>query len=157
MDAKQTLIHLVKKQTAGFIKAARCLPADKLEWKAGPKNRTPLDILQEVATVACGTPDIIKNRKMSWNPDQFAKYQQERASLTDVEDIYAKINAATDLIVSTINATDTADYDAAVQMPWPGDFRIVDILTYHMWNLGYHEGQLVYILAALDLPTPFDH
>ena len=41
-------------------------------------------------------------------------------------------------------------------MPWPGDTQVVDILTYHMWNLNYHEGQLVYIQMALGVGTPFD-
>jgi hypothetical protein len=157
MDAKQALVRLVQEHTKGFIKAVRCFPKDKLTWQARPKNRTPLDIIQEVATVAWGIPEVVRTRKMTWSEEDFAKMLAARAKLTDVEAIIAKIEAATAMIVAMINATDPADYDNTVEMPWPGDFRIVDMLTYHMWNINYHEGQLIYILMALELPTPYDH
>jgi uncharacterized damage-inducible protein DinB len=156
MDTQAVLVRLVREHTKGFIRAARCFPTEKLTWRAGPNNRTPLDILQEVATISTGTPEILANRKMAWSPEEFAQHQQERSKLTDLEEIISRVEASTDLIVSTIEAVNPATYDQTVEMPWPGDFRIVDILTYHLWNLNYHEGQLVYILTAMGLPTPFD-
>ena len=149
MDARRALIRLTREHTKSFIKAARCLPADKLTWKAAAGNRTPLDVLQEVATIARGTPDIVRNRTMVWSQEEFQRGQVERAKLTDFDEIIAALEATTDLIVATIEATAPEQYDDPVEMPWPEDFRVVDILAYHSWNLGYHEGQLVYILTVL--------
>jgi hypothetical protein len=157
MDAKETLVRLTREHTKSFIRAARCFPPDKLAWQAGPQSRTPLDILQEVATVARSVPRTVQARKMTWSPEEFAKYKAERAKLTDFEDLIRRVEASTEMIVGLINATDPAVYDQPVEMPWPIDRCVVDPLFYHTWNLNYHEGQLVYILMAMGLPTPFDH
>jgi hypothetical protein len=157
MNAQEVLVRLVREHTKSLLRAARCLPADKLNWQAGPGNRTPLSILRELATLSRSTPQIVRKRKMTWSPEEFAQYQAEAAKLTDFEDILARIESSTERIAELINATDPAVYGQPVEMPWPGDSRVVDILSYHLWNLNYHEGQLNYILMALGLPTPFDH
>ena len=76
--------------------------------------------------------------------------------MSDPDEIIARIRACTDMIVETINATDPAAFDSPVEMPFPVDYRVLDILTYHMWNLAYHEGQINYILMAMGVATPFD-
>lgn len=48
--------------------------------------------------------------------------------------------------MSSVNERELAD---VVEMPWPGDFRVADLLTYHYWNMTYHEGQITYIASML--------
>ncbi len=157
MNAQEVLVRLVREHTKSFLRAAKCFPADKLTWQMGPQTRTPLDILQEVATISRMIPEVVRNRRMNWGPEIFARHKAERAKLTRMDELIAGVESCTELIVSTIQATDPAVFDQPVQVPWPGDTRVVDILDYHTWNLSYHEGQLVYILVAMGLPTPFDH
>lgn len=156
MDARETLIRLTRERSKSLIRAARCIPADKLTWKAAPGNRTALDILQELATIPGGLTEVVKNRKMTWTAEDFARYQAEWAKLTDFEDLLARIQAGTERIVATITATDPSLWGQKVETPWPVEYQVVDMLGYHLWNLSYHEGQLVYIQMALGVPTPFD-
>ena len=50
----------------------------------------------------------------------------------------------TAVLIDAIRATDDADLDTEIAMPW-GQMTIRAICTYPYWNLTYHQGQIYYI------------
>src|SRR3954470_21464432 len=87
MNAQELLIHLTNKQVDALFRAARALPADKLDWKPAPGARSALDQLQEVATALPQFWPIYTERKMAWDEGKFAKWMEDRAKITSVDEL----------------------------------------------------------------------
>jgi uncharacterized damage-inducible protein DinB len=149
MTASDFLAHLLRKQTDGLFEAVRELPADKLDWKPAPESRSALDQLQEIATVFDGIPDAITNRKLDFSPEKMAEWQAKRQQLTNLEALEKMARAATDRLIEFAKTVKPEEWNDPVEMPWPGDFRVADLLSYHYWNMAYHQGQIYYIGTLL--------
>lgn len=149
VNALELLADLTRRQVDSLFEAVRQIPADKLDWKPAPGARSALDQLQELATVFSGVPGAVKSRKLDMSPDDFAKYQQERAKLTDPADLEQRIRAQAATMIDFILTIEPEELDDKVEMPWPGDFRVSGMLSYCYWNMSYHEGQIYYISTLL--------
>jgi hypothetical protein len=145
MDALELLSYMTRKQLDSFFVAVHSIPADKIDWQPGPDSRSALDQLQEVAVVFSGIPDAVTNRKLEMTPEQYEQYQTERKKVTDVAELERMTREGTEKLISFVKTIKPEELGDKVEMPWPGDFKVADLLSYHNWNMAYHEAQINYI------------
>ncbi len=126
------------------------LPADKRNWSAGGSARTALDMVAECAIMNAMTQRIIETRIFPADFD-FAVYTREKAQLTrDWEALRALLQANTARAVEAIGTVPDEALGAQVQGV-PGAKTLVEVVAYAYWNMKYHEGQINFIAALLDI------
>lgn len=150
MNSIDSLVRNTERQLDRFFDAVKSIPADKLDWKPAPGARSVLDQVQEVATVFQSIPDAVSNRKLAWSDDMYATMMAERQKLTDLAQLEAQTREGTAQLVEFIRTVREDELNDVVEMPWPGDFRVADLLGYHSWNMAYHEGQIYFIGTLLE-------
>lgn len=150
MDSIQSLVRNTERQLDRFFDAVKTIPADKLNWKPSANSRSVLDQVQEVATVFRSIPEAVTNRKLAWTEDQYAEMTAERQKVSDIGELEAMTRAGTAELVAFIKTVKENELEEVVEMPWPGDFRVADLLGYHGWNMAYHEGQIYMIGSILE-------
>jgi hypothetical protein len=141
---------MIERQLDSLFRAARTLPADKLDWKPAPGSRSALDQLQEVAT----SPDQFRaahaERKMEWSEEKFVQWMAERGELTDLDQLERHAKESHARLFAEIRAMSEEDLELPVQMPFPGEWKVADIFAYYHYNASYHEGQITYIRTLLE-------
>jgi uncharacterized damage-inducible protein DinB len=142
MNANELLCYLTDKQIDRLFEIARKIPADKLDWKPGPDARSTLDQLQEVATSLQRFLPGIKARKVEFDPEMFAQWVAERKQITSLDELEKLTRESTKELTDYVRTVPEADLDLPVDMPFPGEFKVADVLAYHLWNSSYHEGQI---------------
>jgi len=145
MDAYEFLSSQTTRQIDKLFAAARALPEERLNWKPSENSRSAVDMLQEVATALGRFADAWNRRKIEWDQEKFMSWQQERAKLTSLDELEARTRQETEDFLQTIKSIDASQWTEAVEMPFPGEFTVADVLSYHLWNMSYHEGQIYYI------------
>jgi uncharacterized damage-inducible protein DinB len=149
MTANDLLIRQLRRQIDSFFEAVHAIPADKLDWQPSPNSRSALDQLQEVATLFSGVADAVRARKLTFTPEMMEEWLTERKKLTDVAEIEKITREGTEKFIEFIQSLSPDDLSDNVEMPWPGEFQVGDLLSYHYWNMAYHEGQIYYIGTLL--------
>lgn len=149
MTANELLIRQLRRQIDSFFEAVHAIPADKMEWQPSPNSRSVLDQLQEVATVFASLPEAVTARKLDFTPEMMEEWQAKRRQLTDVPELEKMTREGTEKLIEFIQSFDANGLGDPVEMPWPGDFRVADMMSYHYWNMAYHEGQIYYIGTLL--------
>lgn len=150
MTAQETLARQYRRALTTLFRAAHSLPADKIDWSPAPGMRSTLDQLQEIATCVDYFWEGHASRKVTWSPEIHAAWLKDRAQFDTLEAVEAKINSSSERLIEFILAAPTEDLGLPVEMPFPGDFLLADILGYYAWNVAYHEGQISYIKFLLD-------
>lgn len=150
MNAIELLIYLIEKKQKDVFAAARRLPADKLDWQPGPNARSALNQLQEIATAGEYFAAAHRDRKIEWSPERMQEWMEARSKLTSIDELEHRCAANTANLVADMRKMSESDLTLPVQMPFPGEFNLADILAYHYWNMGYHEGQINYIGSLLE-------
>ena len=149
MNAQELLIQQTEKQIAQLFAVARRLPADKLDWKPAPGARSALCQLQEVATALPIFWQIYTDRKLDWDPGKMAAWVEERSKLTTLDELEAVAKENTRKLAEFIRELDPEHLTDSVELPFPGERNMADVLGYHFWNASYHEGQITYIESLL--------
>lgn len=152
MTAADYLAHQTHRQLERLIEAVRAIPADKIDWKPTPAARSALDQLQEIATIgdAFPSPDP---RKIEFTPEQFHGWMADRITRTDVDALIDSLRDYTRRQIEQVRAVPTEKYLAPLENPFGADMKVIDGLTYHNWNMAYHEGQIRYIESLLKSET----
>lgn len=145
MTALELIAFQTRKQLDRLFEAVHAIPADKLEWQPAPGSRSVLDQLQEVATVFDGLAEAVSKRKLEMAPEAFEEWLKARKQFTDVAELEKKTREGTEKLIEFTLTVGPEELQDTVEMPWPGDFRVADLLNYHNWNMAYHEGQINYI------------
>ncbi|CAN5650044.1 hypothetical protein BH11ARM2_BH11ARM2_11960 [soil metagenome] len=152
MTAKELLIHQTRVRLADFIETVRKFPQGKLDWKPAPGARTALDQIQEVATILdFGSMDY-KARKMDFKMEEFGAYVESRAKITELDELIRRLEASCEKAIKDIESVPDEELLMPFEMPWPVDFKVVDVLGYQQWNMGYHAAQITYIESLLEKP-----
>ena len=149
MNALELIAYNTRRQLDRFFEAFHSIPADKQEWTPSASTRSALDQLQEIAFVFQGIPDAVANRELVMSDEDFEDYMVERKKVTDVAELERMAREGTEKLLSFALGVKEDELMDVVKMPWPGDFRVADLLGYHNWNLAYHEGQINYIAVLL--------
>lgn len=149
MTATELLIRLTQRELDSLFKAARALPADKLDWKPAPGARSALDQLQEVATFYTTFKSSHDERRFEWSQEKFADWKAERAKITDLDELERITRESYAEVVEKVAALSPEDLSLPVEVPFPGEYTLADIYSYYYWNASYHEGQITYIATLL--------
>jgi uncharacterized damage-inducible protein DinB len=152
MNASELINYLSRRQIDSLFRAARSLPQDRLDWKPAPGARSALDQLQEAATGVSQFWSVITTGTMEGGPESFAKWQEERAKLTSLDELEQRTREETDRLAEYISSLSEAQLAEPITLPWPGEHKKADVAAYHLWNMSYHEGQINYIASLLDTP-----
>jgi len=142
MTAQELLIHLTQKRVDALFDAARNIPADKLNWKPSENSRSALDQLQECATALARFNPASGQRKIEFDQQMFADWVAERSQITDLAELERICREQTAGLIEGIRKTPNEAFEEKYELPFPGEFKLADILAYHLWNCSYHEGQI---------------
>jgi len=149
LTAIDLTIRLTERQIDSLFKAARALPADKLDWKPAPGARSALDQLQEIATSYDQFKSAHLERKVEWSQEMFGQWMADRSQYTDLDVLEKMTREGYGKMIADLQAIDPENLTLSVSMPFPGDYTLADIYTYYYWNATYHEGQINYIASLL--------
>jgi uncharacterized damage-inducible protein DinB len=149
MNALDLIEYNTRRQLDRFFDAVKLIPAEKLSWQPNPESRSVLDQVQEVATVFKGIPKAVTNRKLEFTPEQYAESVQKRKAITELAELERTTREATEEFLAFLKSVPEESLSETVEMPWPGQFNVADLLGYHSWNMAYHEGQVYYIAGLL--------
>ncbi|RYG39493.1 DinB family protein [bacterium] len=152
MTAQEHLVRLSDRNFQTLSQTVRAFPKDKLDWKPAPGSRSALDQLQEIATILEASGDMYKTYKLEFNPEDFGAWMERRQQYTDAEELLQMIEKVTASNNETIMGIPEEDLVKPFEMPWPGEFRVIDVLGYHPWNMAYHDAQINYIASMLETP-----
>lgn len=150
MEATELLTYLTEREIDSLFRAAHAVPADKLDWTPAPGMRSALDMLQEVATALDVFWSIYTEKKMEWSDDAFAKWKEDRSKITSLEELEKKTRESTAKLAEFMKNLDPAELTTPVTLPFPGEWKMADVLAYHYWNMSYHEGQIYSITFLLE-------
>lgn len=145
MNSLDLIAYNTRRQLDRFFEAFHAIPVDKQDWAPNAASRSALDQLQEVAVVFQGIADAVTKRKLVMSEEDYANYTTERKKLTDVAELEKMTREGTEKLIEFMKTVKESELEEVVEMPWPGDFRVADLVGYHSWNMGYHEGQINYI------------
>ncbi|MBC8063666.1 MAG: hypothetical protein H7Y17_02460 [Chlorobia bacterium] len=149
MNALDLIAYNTQRQLDRFFEAFHAIPADKQDWAPNAASRSALDQLQEVAVVFQGIADAVTERKLVMTDEDFANYTAERKMVSDPAQLEKMTREGTVQLIAFMGNVKESELEETVEMPWPGDFRVADLLGYHSWNMAYHEGQINYIAGLL--------
>ena len=150
MNAQELIAYLTRKQVRATFEAARRLPADKLGWKPAPSSRSALDQLQELATAVTQFWSLYTTGKMEWDSEVHQNWYVERAKITDLDELERMAAADTEKMAEFFAKMPAEQLETVVHLPFPGEYKMADIMCYHYWNAAYHEGQINYIASLLE-------
>lgn len=145
MNSLDLIAYNTKRQLDRFFDAFHAIPADRQDWAPNAASRSALDQLQEVAVVFQGIADAVTKRKLVMTEEDYANYSTERKKLTDPAELERMTREGTERLIEFMKTVKESELEEVVEMPWPGEFRVADLLGYHSWNMAYHEGQINYI------------
>jgi hypothetical protein len=148
MNARELLCRMIERQLDSLFRAARSLPPGRLDLTPAG-GRSALDQLQEVATAPDWFKDAHKNRKIVWSDEMFGAWKEARGKLTSLDEIETHARASHGLLFMDILSMSDSDLEASVEMPFPGEWKVADILAYYHYNAAYHEGQITQISHLL--------
>lgn len=151
MNSADVLARQLERQCDSFIKTLRMVPEDKLDWTPQPGLRSARDQAQEVATIVTEFWELYADRKMTWDQERWDRYLQERAKVHSVDEIEDALRGATGKLIEFVRALPEPELAADTELPWGGDHKLVDNISYHAWNMAYHEGQINNYLKMLGI------
>lgn len=138
------------------FKTARHVRPDKLEWVPMEEARTVLDIVQELATSAAWTEEMVSKsgedfaaelKDPNYSTNRQKKKEALRAQLPTVEDCYRLGKKNLDRFSEFLDTFPDELIGQSKWLPFEGGkkYPIMELLSYAHWNFQYHHGQMAYI------------
>lgn len=148
MHARELLADLTQRRVNAFFTLARKIPADKLTTSPGGKARTPLDLIQEVGALPAFFAGVVRERKMpEFDEAMMTEFKANQTRLTTIDEAEAACRKGTDELLDALGGLSDEELLEQVSFPWdPIPYTLAAMAAGHLWNVGYHEGQLSYIL-----------
>lgn len=151
MSAAELLAETSRRRLEVFFATARRIPADRLDVSPGGRARSPLNLVQEVAALSEFYAEIAETRTLEFGPDAMPKMAARMASLATIDEAEAACREGTERLLAAAATLTEDDLRIPLSFPWdPIPYSLGAMLYNHVWNLGYHEGQLSY---AIDLQS----
>jgi hypothetical protein len=130
------------------FKAARAVPADKLNWKPLDQGRSVLEQSQELAQCPYWAESIVGDKPMPEMTDELrAQIKAETESWTTVDICQAECNKRLESLFKLYRSLPDEQLEKTKWLPYDGgrDFTWKEMMNYPHWNFTYHEGQINYI------------
>lgn len=130
-----------------FYRNIKRVPEDKLNWKVLDTGRSVLDQVQEVAmSPAWSTPLLTGESTGDWDPTRFEAAKVEMATWTTLEKCEEVHMSNLAKLFEAMRAVKDEDLEKTVRVAFaPEPVPIASILTFHYWNVVYHQGQILFI------------
>lgn len=130
-----------------IFRAARKVPADKLEWSPLDHGRSVLDQLQECSQSPDWCSGLMESRQMpDFNDEFIGAMMAERKQWTTIEECEAACKAKTAKLFEVLETFPESDLDATIQLPFlDRPMTYAELALIHYWNCTYHCGQINYI------------
>jgi hypothetical protein len=135
-----------------FLETYRRLPENLRKWRPLDKGRSAADQFAECALLNLATAQLIESRQ--WPPDADGKMSFSIGG-NDLETLKAELietgnhmetvfeqNLA--VLIPALRNVDEDQLTEEIILPW-GPQTLAQIITYPLWNMSYHEGQVNYI------------
>ena len=148
MTAQELIAYNNVSNTSSLFRAARKVPADKLEWKPLDEGRSVLDLCQECALSATWPLSLIASDKpFELTPEMMEQFNQAKAALTTIDLCEAAANENVAKLNDVVLGLSDERLKETVAMPmWPGgQMPVTEAVQLHNWNVSYHTGQINYI------------
>ena len=126
------------------FKAARRVPADKLEWKPLENGRSVLDLCRECAYCPLWAIASVKDAIGVPDPTEGQDYEAAVAAMTTVDACEEACKKHLEQYRAAVLAFPAERLHEQVTIPY-GTFPYYQVLFYPLWNFQYHEGQINYI------------
>jgi uncharacterized damage-inducible protein DinB len=152
VNARELIIYVTVRQNGNLFRAARSLPADRLDWQPSPGRRSALDQIQECATALDLFIESIQDRKLEWTKERYGRWLELRGQYAALDDLERVCGDNTQRWAAYVHSLRDDELDEPVELPFPGEFKLVDLLMYQYWNASYHEGQIEAIRQELPQP-----
>lgn len=147
MTIQEYMIDSTRRAAAAVFKAARAVPADKLEWKPSDLGRSVLDQARECAICPEWAVQIITDSMPEWNDELQAQIKATQDAWLTIDDCERECNARLDKLAEVYLGMDDEKLKATKWLPYDGgrDFTGLEMMEYPRWNFDYHEGQINYV------------
>lgn len=148
MKLQDYIAENTRSSAAAAFKAAKAVPADKLEWSPMDNGRSTLDQCRELAMCPDWAMSIISGEKMpEWSEELAAKIKEEQSAWKTVEDCERECNARLDKYCAYLKSMPDERLSETKWLPYDGgrDFSMPEMMEYPRWNFDYHAGQINYI------------
>jgi hypothetical protein len=149
MTAQDVLIRQLERQLEGFLRAVKAVPTDKLEWVAAEGLRSALDQFQEVATAVSEFWTLYTDHKFAMSPEIAGVWMVKRRKITSIDELESRLRADTAQLIELVRNGSAESLNSTVDVPMPGETKLVDAVSFHYWNMSYHEGQINLIVQML--------
>jgi hypothetical protein len=135
-----------------FLETYRRLPENLREWRPLDKGRSAADQFAECALLNLATAQLIESRQ--WPTDADGKMSFSIGG-NDLETLKAELIETGDqmqavfeqnlaVLIPVIRKVREDQLSEEIALPW-GPQTLAQIITYPLWNMSYHEGQINYI------------
>lgn len=151
MDSIALIKYLTSKENSALMDLFAQVPEDKWDWTPGDGTRSALNQMQEFATALDIFVEGMKSKKIEFDPAVFQKWVEDRSKVRTVEELQSRLDGGTAKLYAYLDTLTEADLDEDVSMPFPGEWKVADVVTYQYWNTCYHRGQINTILQLLGL------
>ena len=144
MTQYELLMAMTEGAAHDAFKAARRVPADKLEWKPLDNGRSTLNLARECAYCPLWAISSIKDVIGVPDPTEGEDYDAVSGEWTTIDACEEACNRNLKQLRAAVEAFPIERLQEPVTIHW-GTFPYYRILSYPLWNFGYHEGQINYI------------
>lgn len=153
MTAQQVLVRVLETRLSSFIETAAKVPADKLDWVPQPGVRSALDQYREVACIVGHNWQPYAEYKLEFSPEVYASQKEAREQFSTHEELEAQLRRDTQKLIDYTLATPAELLSHPIQMPFPGEYILADLIHYHAYNMAYHEGQIMTLLLLMGVES----
>lgn len=145
---QEFLARSAEKAAVDLEAALLRIPEDKRTWSPMGDARSAGDQAAECAILNGSTAELILSRawKMDGDFSEFIRKKEELAK--DTEGILTLLKENTPKVLAAIREVPDEDLGGEVQTPF-GTMTLSQIMSYPLWNMSYHEGQINYIASML--------
>lgn len=144
---KETIISLSQNATESVFRDARLVSADQLNWCPMDTGRSVLDQLQELTQSPTWVTYLLKERALNMSQEMMEAYETNRRKFTTLEECESECLKNHAEMETAIRAFPDSDLGILIPMGFGAkpDWPMLDVMSLHMWNCHYHQGQINYI------------
>src|SRR5579864_6493975 len=151
MRYQDLVVKLTQKALDDVCRAAKAVPADKIEWVPLGKVRSVLNQMQEIATSGTWFLPLVESGIVPvFDRELGEEHARFRRLIDNLDDCIAEARQSTGQLCQAIVAFADKELDVEVTLPFgAGMTTMADVLAMHYWNMVYHLGQINQIQLML--------
>lgn len=147
MTFQEYMIDSTRRAAAAVFKAARAVPADKLEWSPNELGRSVLDQARECAMCPEWAVQVITGEMPEWTDELQAQMKATMDGWKTIDDCQRECDTRLAKLEELYRSLGDDRLSETKWLPYDGgrDFTVLEMMEYPRWNFDYHEGQINYV------------